>query len=80
MVNALAKHTDKPAACLDSRFWVWESLEEALRPELLSMPVDDFASTMRAFGANYKGSSDFNDMVEQRIYQEGDPLANEESK
>ena len=28
---------DEPAACLDGKFWVWESLEEALRPEVLTM-------------------------------------------
>ena len=27
---------------LNEEFWVWETIEEAIRPELKTMPVDDF--------------------------------------
>ena len=44
------------------------------------MSTEDFVTTHAAFTANYKGSNDMYDLMEQRIYREGDPLATEESK
>ena len=34
VINSLAKVSEEPAACLDSKFWVWETLEEALRGDI----------------------------------------------
>ena len=80
VINGMANQTDKASACLDGKFWVWESLEEALRPELLDMSYDDFMNTGKVFHANYKGSDDFSDLWEQRLYREEDPFAKEEAK
>ena len=63
---------DEPAACLDGQFWVWESLEEALRPEVDTMSEDDFYACWTLFARHYKGSQDFVDLVEQRMYVECD--------
>ncbi len=71
----MAQKDDAPAASLDDRFWVWESLEEAVRDEVETMSDDDFKNTLNLFALNYKGSSDLMDMVEQRIYREADVFA-----
>ena len=47
---------DEPAACLDRQFWVWESLEEAIRPEVLEMSLEDFEKVHQVFSLNYKGT------------------------
>ena len=74
VVNSLKEggNADEPSACLDGKFWVWESLEEALRPEVLTMSQDDFYTCWEVFARNYKGSQDFIDHIEQRMYVECD--------
>ena len=67
--------SDSPAACLDGRFWVWESLEEAIRGEVDTMSVEQFQDTAKVFAINYKGSTDFKDLIENRIYREADIFA-----
>ena len=57
-----------PAACLD-RFWIWETLEEAVRGEVDSMSEEEFINTVKAFAANYKGTQDLTDRLENRIYR-----------
>ena len=74
VVNALAEKCEAPSACLDGKFWVWESLEEALRGEVENLSIDDYISTLKVFHTNYKGSQDFTDLLEYRVYREGDPL------
>ena len=51
VVNSMKEggSADEPAACLDGKFWVWESLEEALRPEVLTMSQDDFYTCWEVF-------------------------------
>ena len=65
-INSLDKVTE-PAACLD-KFWIWESLEEAIRGEMDTINEDDFKTTKKVFCGQYKGSSDMIDMMEYRIY------------
>ena len=55
VVNSLAQR-EEPAACLDSCFWVWESLEEALRAEVDALSQEEFFNTVKVFSVNYKGS------------------------
>ena len=47
---------------LDDKFWVWETLEEAARPELDSLSPEDLDAIMTAFAANFKGSEDIWDL------------------
>ena len=68
VVNSLAENCTEPAACLDNRFWVWESLEQALHIEVTSLPEEDFQNTLKVFAMNYKGSQDFIDELEQRLF------------
>ena len=57
VVNSLADSSkEEPSQCLDGKFWVWESLEEALRPEVETMATDDFYTCWTVFARHYKGS------------------------
>ena len=77
VVNSLAVDIKEPAACLDSRFWVWEALEEALRADVDELSAEDLVNTYRVFAANFKGSTDFLEVIESRFYRSGDPFAKE---
>ena len=57
-----------PAACLD-RFWIWETLEEAVRGDVDSMSEEEFVNTVKAFAAHYKGTQDLTDRLENRMYR-----------
>ena len=59
------------SVCLDSSFWTWETLEEALRGHISELSHEEFMSVLKAFNFNYKGSRDFLDLVEQRVYLDG---------
>jgi len=43
---------------LHDKFWVWETLDEALRPNVESFSEDQIVTLVRAFASNYKGSED----------------------
>ena len=51
---------------LEDSFWIWESIEEALRPTLLEIPYDQMAHIFECFAHFNKGSEyikeDFYDM------------------
>ena len=69
VVNALAEGGNgSKVACLDNQFWVWESLEEALRGEVDSLCEEDYRNVVTVFAANFKGSSDFIDLLEYKLY------------
>mmetsp|Transcript_39611 Transcript_39611/g.51907 ORF Transcript_39611/g.51907 Transcript_39611/m.51907 type:complete len:148 (+) Transcript_39611:46-489(+) len=72
VINSLSKVSSEPAGCLDSRFWVWESLEEAVRAEIDTMSQEEFNNTATVFNINYKGSTDLKDLIENRIYRDAD--------
>ena len=77
VIGSLAKVSNEPAACLDGQFWVWESLEEAIRAEVDTMSDEQFSNTSRVFAINYKGSQDLLDLIENRVYREADVFAKE---
>ena len=43
---------------LDDKFWVWETLEEASRPQVDELSKDEIVSFFRAWNAQGKGSED----------------------
>ena len=57
-------------ACLEDKFWVWETLEEALRGNVDGLSYEETLSVWSAFGTHLKGSEDLFDMLEQRVYLE----------
>ena len=77
VIGSLAQVSDQPAACLDGRFWVWESLEEAIRGEIDEMTAENFDNTVKVFSMNYKGSKDLTDLIENRLYRDTDVFAKE---
>lgn len=68
ILEPLAQSTTEKALCLDSSFWTWESLEEAVRGDLDQFNHEEFMTVLKAFNFNYKGSRDLLDLLEQRIY------------
>ena len=56
---------------LDDKFWVWETLDEALRPIISDISEEDVLKLTRALGANYKGSEDLWDFLIQRVHFHG---------
>jgi len=59
---------------LDESFWVWETLEEALRPNVDSFSREDFNTMMTFFSRNYKGSEVFWAYAMERISREDSKL------
>ena len=59
----------EPVACLD-KFWIWETLEEAIRGEMDTLSNEELGTTMKVFATNYKGSPDLIDMAQIRIYSD----------
>ena len=69
VVGAMATQGNTKTACLDDKFWVWESLEEALRGEVDNFGEEEYKNVLTVFAGNMKGSSDFIDLLEYKSYQ-----------
>ena len=52
---------------LDDKFWVWETLEEAVRPEFESLTKEQIVQFSSAWHINLKGSDDLYDLMHERI-------------
>ena len=51
-------------ACLEDKFWVWETLEDSLRGHVEHMSFEDTMRVWGAFSTHLKGSEDMYDMLE----------------
>ena len=60
---------EEQASNLDSQFWVWESLDEAIRGSVEELTQEEFDKSFKAFGLNQKGSNELLDRYETRIYR-----------
>ena len=59
---------------LDDKFWVWETLDEAIKVNVDKMTDDEIMQTIKALGINYKGSENLWDLLLDRIiYAEAKP-------
>ena len=58
---------------LDGKFWVWETLEEAIRGNIKEMQGEEALSLYKAFAYNYKGSEFLNAEFEEKMYLEWMP-------
>ena len=67
----LGEDTTKKVAMLDDKFWVWETIDEALRPVISDLPEAEVLTLIKAFSANYKGSDDLLDFLFQRVHYFG---------
>ena len=76
-LNENVQKKKEPIACLDDKFWVWETLEEAVRAEVDNLSAEDFEKLHIVFCVNLKGSQDLLDVMEQRLYRDnGDYILN----
>ena len=56
--------------CLDNKFWVWETLEEAVRGDVDSMSYEQVGNAIRGFSLHMKGSEELLSTLETRVYLE----------
>ena len=59
----LGEDTDNKLTVLDDKFWLWETLDEAVRPIVSDLPEDQVLKLVKAYAANYKGSEDLWDYL-----------------
>lgn len=52
---------------LEDRFWVWETLEEAIRPQLVDVSDEQFDQIHKNFHKLHKGSKYFWNDIEDRL-------------
>ena len=67
VISSIAEASKGPIECLDEKFWVWETLEEAVRGEVEQMSEQEVDATVAAFYLNFKGSHELRDRLEMRI-------------
>ena len=68
MISQLGDSHEQPASCLDNSFWTWESVEEALMGQTHQFHDDEVLTIIKAFSFNYKGSDEFIQELENRVY------------
>jgi hypothetical protein len=64
----LGEDTNNKLAVLDDKFWVWETLEEAMRANVSEMNEADLLAVIKAYSANFKGSEDLWDFMMQQVH------------
>jgi hypothetical protein len=70
-VLPLGEDAEHKLSMLDDKFWVWETLDEALRPIIADISEGEVVGVARAFGANHKGSEDLWDFLMQKVHFHG---------
>jgi hypothetical protein len=73
IVSAFGERPEQRLLVLDQKFWIWETLDEALRPVISDLPKEDILTLSGAFAQNFKGSEDLWHELERRIYLHGRP-------
>ena len=65
---ALGEDPHQKLSMLDDKFWVWETLDEALRPIAEDLNEDEVLKVCKALAANYKGSEDLWDFLVKKVH------------
>ena len=66
--NKLGQHDNaKKIDALDDKFWIWETLEEATRPDIDTMDFDTLCNMYKGFILNLKGSEEFHHIAQDRM-------------
>ncbi|TNV82763.1 hypothetical protein FGO68_gene14706 [Halteria grandinella] len=73
IVSALSTSASQRLEVLDDKFWVWETLDEALRPVVSELSESEVLAVSSAMYLNFKGSEDLLDSLERRVYFYGRP-------
>ena len=53
---------------LDDKFWVWETLEEASRPSLHKLTIDNYLAFLSGWAVNIKGSEDLHYLLDEQAH------------
>ena len=69
MLEPLGESEGVEAQNLDCQFWVWESLDEAIRGSIDELTDEEYDKAFNAFAVNAKGSNELIDMFEMRLYR-----------
>jgi hypothetical protein len=68
IITQLAKgDNSQKIQALDDKFWIWETLEEATRPNVDLISKDELIHFYGGFLLNCKGSEDFHDVMMDRL-------------
>lgn len=73
LLTPLSESPEQRLTLLDDKFWVWETLDEALRPAIPEITEEEVLTLVKVYGANFKGSEDLWDFLNQRVYLHGRP-------
>ena len=65
---ALAEDPHQKLSMLDDKFWVWETIDEALRPIVEDLSDEQVLKVSKALAANYKGSEDLWDYLIKKVH------------
>ena len=68
IISALGEDPHQKLPMLDDKFWVWETLDEALRPIVEDLNEEQVLKVSKALAANYKGSEDLWDFLIQKVH------------
>ena len=68
IAGQLAKDGSKKINALDDKFWIWETLEEEIRPNADKLTGNDCEAVFGGFLLNIKGSEDLIDILTERLY------------
>ena len=67
IVRGLGDEHQERVALLDTKFWVWETLEEAIAPRVMDLNKEDTLRVAKAFIGNLKGSENLQRDLEEKI-------------
>ena len=67
VVSKLGQDGASKIHTLDNKFWVWETLEEATRPQVDEMTEQELETVMSGFCLNTQGSEDLYNVFYTRI-------------
>ena len=65
-VEQMQSRTANKIEGLDDKFWVWETLEEATRPHVDQLSLDELFQFSSTWALNMKGSEDLHDLLHER--------------
>ena len=67
VTSKMVESSETKIQALDNKFWVWETLEECIRPSLDELDEDELIRAYSAFALNMKGSEGFHAIAEDRF-------------
>ena len=66
--SIVSKLNQNKIEALDDKFWVWETLEEATRPEIEKLSKDQITNFLQGWVVQQKGSAELLDLTTHRMF------------